>query len=178
MAGSPLQVSAELTGLNDCSTIDHKFIALPGTYSYGPTGSVTAQPAVNATPATPMPMANIKEMMMKLIADNPSFLTSGIPNELLTQMILTSTKNRAGPTGSPSGVMRTPQTKHVQMQPTMAAGDLMKVKQTPDYNVSWDFSPTVCCYSTITAISAEPRRGRPGRGGDGRRRNVCRVLAG
>lgn len=90
-----------------------------------------------------MPMANVKQMMMKLIEENPSFLTSGIPNELLTQMIMTS-RSAASPaattgvsrvvTGGGGGAIR-------GQNSGMAAntGDAMKVKQAVDYNVCFVF---------------------------------------
>lgn len=110
-------------------------------------------------------MANVKEMMMKLIADNPSFLTSGIPNELLTQMIMTSNSALAKPTPVtqykpvPAHLPRQPQGQqhHGQGQGQqgqhhqrilMTPGDAMKVKQTVDYNVCYDpwFPPIHCCF--------------------------------
>lgn len=75
----------------------------PETYSYGaPGGGVKA--TITAAPATvtaPLPMDNVKELMMKLIAENPSYLTSGIPNELLTQMLMTSSQTTPSPVPSP-----------------------------------------------------------------------------
>lgn len=105
-------------------------------------------------------MANVKELMMKLIADNPSFLTSGIPNDLLTQMIMTSNTALAKPTpvvqhrpvvnyhartpGTQQNHNNQPrqiqQNQNLQPRVLMTPGDAMKVKQpTVVYNVCFWF---------------------------------------
>lgn len=104
-------------------------------------------------------MANVKELMMKLIQDNPSYLTSGIPNDLLTQLIMTS--NTAAntppkPTPGPAAytllrppIHRTYGPSHNQQNQQQGGGhkdytnqsDMMKVKPQPiaNYNVRFEF---------------------------------------
>lgn len=167
------------------------------TYSYGASGggvkaTITAAPA---TAPAPLPMANVKELMMKLIQDNPSYLTSGIPNELLTQLIMTSNTTVAPTAPAPSPIRGAPRLTNAspagsQYHPQrilMTPGDLMKVKQPVVYNVCFCF--LLGYYPIVTTaqdrpklihcapISAEPGGGRPGRRGNGSGRDVRRILA-
>lgn len=100
-----------------------------------------------------MPIDNVKQLMMKLIAENPSYLTSGIPNDLLTQMIMSSNKPplpspgpRVGVGGGGGGAAARPSgtSQHayhvgpsgIMMTPGMEG---MKVKQSMVYNVCFGF---------------------------------------
>lgn len=113
--------------------------------------TITAAPA---TAPPPLPMDNVKELMMKLIQENPSYLTSGIPNDLLTQLIMTSNKAVAKPAPSAVPTASHPPSlrpitassgnhaghqQHNHQRILMTPGDAMKVKQPIVYNVCFDF---------------------------------------
>lgn len=93
-------------------------------------------------------MANVKELMMKLIQDNPSYLTSGIPNDLLTQLIMTSNKTVAPTAPQASPIRGAPRLTnaspagsqaHHPQRILMTPSDMMKVKQPMVYNVCFHF---------------------------------------